>query len=102
MYIEQIPEAEMTYTTNINNYENPFESEVTKNTDEEDLEVLQCKNDKIPRVLTPLEHLFDFNNVAKEPRMEPVEIDVEEHNICSLAEPKMIKFSKNLPAHVKL
>ena len=66
------------------------------------MEVLQCKNDKIPRGLTPLEHLFYFNDVAKEPRMEPVETGVEEHNIGSLAEPKMIKLSSTLPAHIKL
>ena len=66
------------------------------------MEVLLCKNDKIPRGLTPLEHLFDFNDVAEEPRMEPVETNVEEHNIGSLAEPKMIKLSSTLPAHIKL
>ena len=66
------------------------------------MEVLQCKNDKIPRGLTPLEHLFDFNDVAKEPRMEPVEKNVEEHNIGSLAEPNMIKLSSTLPGHIKL
>ena len=34
--------------------------------------------------------------------MEPVETNVEEHNIGSLAEPKMIKLSSTLPAHIKL
>ena len=85
LYIEKIPEAEMTYAADINHYENPFEAENTDNVDQEDLEVLQCKNDKIPRGLTPLEHLFDFNDVAKEPRMGPVETNVEEHNIGILA-----------------
>ena len=33
--------------------------------------------------------------------MEPVETNVEEHNIGSLAEPKMIKLSSTLPAHIK-
>ena len=101
LYIEQIPEVKMTYTTDINHCENPFEAEITENTNQEDLEVLQCKNDKIPRGLAPLEHLFDFNDVAKEPRMEPVERNVEEHKIGSLAEPKMIKLSVTLPAHIK-
>ena len=66
------------------------------------MEFLQCKSDTIPRVLTPLEHLFDFNDVAKEPRMAPVETVVEEHNIGSLVEPKTIKLSRTLPAHIKL
>ena len=33
--------------------------------------------------------------------MEPMETDVEEHNIGSLTEPKMIKLSRTLPAHIK-
>ena len=99
---EQIPETEMTYSADINHSENLFKEELIDNSDQKDLEVLQCKNDTIPRGLTPLEHLFDFNDVAKEPRMEPMETDVEEHNIGSLAEPKMIKLSSTLPTHIKL
>ena len=102
LYIEQIPEVEMTYSADINHYENPFEAEIIDNADQEHLEVLQCKNDKIPRGLTPLEHLFYFNDVAKEPRMESMETNVEEHNIGSLAEPTMIKLSSTLPAHIKI
>ena len=101
LYIEQIPEVEMTFSAIVNHYENPFEADLINNADQEDLEVLQCKNDKIPRGLAPLEHLFDFNDVAKEPRIEPMETNVEEHNIGSLAEPKMIKLSSTLPAHIK-
>ena len=33
--------------------------------------------------------------------MEPMETNIEEHNIGSLAEPKMIKLSNTLPAHIK-
>ena len=40
LYIEQIPEAEMTYPADINHCENPFEVEVVNNEDQEDLEVL--------------------------------------------------------------
>ena len=69
--------------------------------DQRYLEVLECKNGSIPRGLSPLEHLFDFNDVAKEPKMEPVETNVEEHNIGSLTEPKMIKLSNTLPTHIK-
>ena len=92
----------MTYPANRNHCENPFEAEVVKNEDQEYLEVLKCKNDKIPRGLTPLEHLFDLNDVAKEPRMDPVETNIEEHNIGNLAEPKMIKLSNTLPTHKKI
>ena len=45
--------------------------------------------------------MFDFNDVAKEPKMELVETNVEEHNIGSLTEPKMIKLSSTLPTHIK-
>ena len=69
--------------------------------DQRDLEVLECKNGSIPRGLSPLEHLFDFNDVAKEPKMEPVETNVEEHNIGSLTEPKMIKLSSTFSTHMK-
>ena len=78
-----------------------FKAEIVDNTEQKDLEVLQCKNDTIPRGLTPLEQLFDFNDVSKEPRMEPIETNIEEHNIGSLAEPKMIKLYNTLPAHIK-
>ena len=50
----------------------------------------------------PLEELFGFNDVAKKPKLEPVETEVEECNIGSELKPKMIKLSKNLPAHIKL
>ena len=33
--------------------------------------------------------------------MEPIETNIEEHNIGSLAEPKMIKLSNTLPAHIR-
>ena len=69
----------MTYFADINHFENLFEAELIDNVDQKDLEVLQWKKDTIPRGLTPLKHLFDFNDVAKELRMEPIETDVEEH-----------------------
>ena len=70
---EQIPKTEMTYSTDLNHCENIFAAELIDNANQKDLEVLQCKNDTIPRGLTPLEHLFYFNDVAKEPRMDPME-----------------------------
>ena len=82
--IEQIPETEMTLSVDINHGENLFTAKLIDNVDQKDLEVIQCKNDTIPRGLSPLEHLFDFNDVAKEPKMEPTETEVEEHNICLL------------------
>ena len=72
-----------------------------ENLDQKDLEVLQCKDDTLPRGLAPLEELFDFNDVARKPKMESTETNVEECNIGSIKEPKMIKLSKTLPPHIK-
>lgn len=36
----------------------------------EDFETLQLKDNILPRVLVPLEELFDFNDVAKKPKIE--------------------------------
>ena len=46
--------------------------------------------------------MFDFDDVAKKPKIEPIESDIEECNIGSKDKPKMIKLSKTLPAHMKL
>ena len=95
------PEIVLSFSADINHFEHPFRAEIIDSMDQKDLEVLHCKNDTIPRGLTPLEQLFDFNDVAKEPRMEPIETNIEEHNIGSPTKPKMIKLSSTLPAHFK-
>ena len=68
----------------------------------EDVEVLQSKDQSLPKGLVPLEELFDLNDVAKQPKLEPIESEVEECNIGSEEKPKIIKLSKTLPAHIKL
>ena len=68
----------------------------------EELETLHSKNESLPSGLTPLQELFDFNDVVKKPKLEPVETEVEECNISSKEKPKMIKLSKNFLAHIKL
>ena len=70
--------------------------------EKKDLETLQCNNQSFPKGLVPLEELFDFNNVTKKPKLDPVETEVEECNIGSELKPMMIKLSKTLPAHIKL
>ena len=66
------------------------------------LETLQSNDEILPKGLSPLEELFDFNDVAKKPKLEPVETEVEECNIGSEIKPMMIKLSKTLPTHIKL
>jgi hypothetical protein len=58
---------------------------------------LQLKDNILPRGLVPLEELSDFNDVAKNTKIEPTGKDVEECNIGIDEEPKMIKLSKSLP-----
>ena len=45
--------------------------------------------------------MFDANDVPKKPKMEPLNIAIEEHNIGTTEKPKMIKLSKNLPPDQK-
>jgi hypothetical protein len=55
------------------------------------------KDNVFPRGLHPLEELFDFDDVAKNPKIEPTGKEVEDCNIGTEKEPKMIKLSKYLP-----
>ena len=41
-----------------------------ENAENEEVEVLQAKDKNIPRGLAPLEDLFDFDDVAKNPTIE--------------------------------
>ena len=71
------------------------------NSKKEYFEVLQSNNDNFPKGWVPLEELFDFNDVSRKPKMEPTEVEIEEFNIGSEWEPKMIKLSKALPGNIK-
>jgi len=63
---------------------------------QEELEVLQLKNNVLPRGLVPLEDIFDFNDVAKKLKIEPVGAVVEDCNIGIAENPKIVKMSKSL------
>ena len=54
------------------------------------------KSNFIPRGLIPLEKLFDQNDVAKDPKMKPTDDAVEDKNIGTEEDPRIIKLSKNL------
>ena len=49
-----------------------------------------------------MEDLFDSNDVPRKPKMEPLKSDIEECNISSEEDPKLIKISKSLPPTKKL
>ena len=44
-------------------------------------DIIQLKNNFIPRGLIPLEKLFDQNDVAKNPKVKPVDDAIEDKNI---------------------
>jgi len=56
----------------------------------------------LPKGLTPLEDLFDSNDVPRKPNMEPLKSDIEECNKGTKEKPKMIKISKSLPPTEKV
>lgn len=64
-------------------------------------EVLQLKDNIIPKGLIPSEELFNQEYVAKKPTLLPIEKGVEDVNIGSTENPKMVKLSKALPPQVK-
>ena len=59
-------------------------------------DIIQLKNNSIPKGLVPLEDLFDKNDVAKNPKVTPNSEEVEDFNIGIEAKHKMIKLSKAL------
>jgi hypothetical protein len=64
--------------------------------------ILNLKSNVLPRGLVPLENLFDFNDVAKKPKIEASGQEVEDCNIGIKEEPRMVKLSKSLPPEKKL
>jgi hypothetical protein len=59
-------------------------------------DIIQLKSNSFPRGLVPLEDIFDNNDVAKIPKVAPRDDEVEECNIGTEKDPKVIKISKNL------
>jgi len=50
----------------------------------------------LPRGLVPLEELFYFNDVAKNPKVQPKGTTIEDCNLGTKKEPKIIKLSKSI------
>jgi hypothetical protein len=66
-----------------------------------DFDILQLKNNVLPRGLVLLEDLFDFNDEAKKLKIEASGKEVEDCNIGTEENPKIIKLSKSLPPEQK-
>jgi hypothetical protein len=60
-------------------------------------DVFHLKSNVLPRGLVPLEDLFDFNDVAKKPKIEARRKEVEDCKIGTEEKPKMVKLSKSIP-----
>lgn len=58
--------------------------------------IIQLKRNTNPRGLVPLQEFFDSNDVARNPKVAPDDVEVEECNIGTKQEFKIIKISKNL------
>lgn len=69
---------------------------------EEETEVNNLKDNHLTKWLTPLEDLFDSNDIPKKPKMEPLKADIKEYNLGTQGNPKLIKLSKYLPLDQKL
>ena len=69
---------------------------------EDEPDLIYLKHNILPTCLTPLEDLFDSNDVPKRPKMEPVNYDIEECNIGTNEKPKIIKLSKSLSSEEKV
>ena len=61
------------------------------------MDILQLKDNVIPRGLMPLEELFDQDDVAKKKIFAPTERGVEDVNLGTPDQPKFVKLSKALP-----
>ena len=64
-------------------------------------DIIQLKSNFIPRGLIPLEKLFDHNDVAKDPKVKPADNAIEDRNIGTKENPKIVKLSKNFPTKEK-
>ena len=61
------------------------------------MEVLQLKDNVIPKGLIPLEEFFDEDDVARKLSLTPTKKGVEDVNIGLAENPKMVKLSKGFP-----
>ena len=60
-------------------------------------DIVQLKSNHIPRGLIPLENIFYQNDVVRDPYMNPVDDVVEDTNIGTEENPRIIRLS-NKPA----
>jgi len=86
-------------------FKNNFIDDVC-DSDEQDIEVnqmevLQLNDNVIPRGLIPLEELFDQDNVVRKSTLVPMDKGVEDVNIGTVDQPKLVNLSKTLSPEKK-
>lgn len=69
---------------------------------EGETKVINLKDNHLPKGLTPLEYLFHFNDIPKKPKMEPLKAYIEDYNLGTEENLKMVKLSKSFPPDQKL
>ena len=68
---------------------------------ENEAEIIQLKDNFLPTGLTPLEDIFDSNDILRKPKFHPLNTTIEECNIGTAEQPKIIKLSASLPPDQK-
>lgn len=63
--------------------------------------MLILKNNQIPKGLISLERLFDQNDMPLKSTLQPQPKEVEDCNIGTKEEPRIVKISKYLPPEMK-
>ena len=71
-------------------------------TAEGESEVIDLKDNFLPTGLTPLEEIFDSNDIPRKLKMQPLNVEIEDCNVGTTENPKMIRVSKTLPPIQKL
>lgn len=64
-------------------------------------EVIELKDNFLPTGLTPLEDIFDSNDISRKPKMQPLNAEIKDCNLGTAENPKTIKLSKALPPDQK-
>jgi hypothetical protein len=77
------------------NNDDPFQNQIMGR------DIIQLKNNIIPKGLVPLENMFDKNDVDKNPKITAIKEDMEDCNIGTEENTKMVKLSKTLIPEVK-
>ena len=65
-------------------------------------DIIQLKSNYIPKGFIPLEKLFDQNYVAKYPKVQPNENNIQDQNIGIEDSLKVVKLSRNLSIEEKI